>query len=86
MYVSLLLIDFVASTAHSHKAENAILRKDKTALPIPVSCARPEEKVNADCGSVLLLAFQANEGLFHVHSKGKLIHQTSEKSTALSLA
>ncbi|VDB86045.1 unnamed protein product [Peniophora sp. CBMAI 1063] len=36
----LLLIDFVASTASSHKAENAILRKDKTALPIPFCCWR----------------------------------------------
>lgn len=36
MSISLLLIDFVASTAAAHKAENAIQRKEKKKLPIPV--------------------------------------------------
>jgi hypothetical protein len=32
----LLLIDFVADTAHNHDAESAIARKDKRPLPLPV--------------------------------------------------
>lgn len=31
----LLLIEYVASTAHGHSAENALLRKEKTKLPFP---------------------------------------------------
>ena len=34
---SLLLIEYVASTASNNDVDNAIQRKDKTALPIPVS-------------------------------------------------
>ncbi|KAI0031306.1 DUF300-domain-containing protein [Vararia minispora EC-137] len=40
LFCILLLIDFVAATAVAHRAENAILRKDKTALPIPFCCWR----------------------------------------------
>jgi len=36
----LLLIEYVAATASGHKAESAIARKDKTALPIPFCCWR----------------------------------------------
>jgi hypothetical protein len=36
IYHSLLLIEFVAATAMGHNAENAIARKDKRSLPIPV--------------------------------------------------
>jgi hypothetical protein len=32
----LLLIEFVAASAAGHKAENAMARKDKKKLPIPV--------------------------------------------------
>ena len=33
---SLLLIDFVASTASGHEVDKAMSRKEKTALPAPV--------------------------------------------------
>lgn len=33
---SLLLVEYVASTASGHSAENALMRKDKKALPFPV--------------------------------------------------
>jgi Organic solute transporter Ostalpha len=36
----MLLIQFVASTASSHTAENALERKDKTRLPLPLCCWR----------------------------------------------
>ncbi|KAI0668072.1 DUF300-domain-containing protein [Trametes maxima] len=36
----LLLIEFVAATAAEHDVDNAILRKDKEALPIPFCCWR----------------------------------------------
>ncbi|KAH8832717.1 DUF300-domain-containing protein [Flagelloscypha sp. PMI_526] len=36
----LLLIEYVSSTASNHSAENAMARKDKSALPIPFCCWR----------------------------------------------
>ncbi|KAL1940982.1 hypothetical protein VTO73DRAFT_7618 [Trametes versicolor] len=36
----LLLIEFVAATAVEHNVENAIIRKDKEALPMPFCCWR----------------------------------------------
>lgn len=33
---SLLLIEFVAATATGHNVDNAIARKDKKKMPIPV--------------------------------------------------
>ncbi|KAI0628302.1 organic solute transporter subunit alpha/Transmembrane protein [Trametes polyzona] len=36
----LLLIEFVAATAAGHSVDNAILRKDKEALPLPFCCWR----------------------------------------------
>ncbi|KAF7376190.1 hypothetical protein MSAN_00034100 [Mycena sanguinolenta] len=36
----LLLIDYVAESAHGHKAENAIARKDKRRLMLPLCCFR----------------------------------------------
>ena len=34
---SLLLIEYVAATALEHDVDNAMLRKDKQSLPMPVS-------------------------------------------------
>jgi len=36
----LLLIDYVAESAHGHKAENAMARKDKRRLMLPLCCFR----------------------------------------------
>ena len=36
----MLLVQIVASTATSHSAVNALMRKDKTRLPIPLCCWR----------------------------------------------
>ncbi|KAI0367134.1 DUF300-domain-containing protein [Pilatotrama ljubarskyi] len=36
----LLLIEFVAATTAEHKVDNAIIRKDKEAMPIPFCCWR----------------------------------------------
>ncbi|KAG6820129.1 hypothetical protein H0H93_005004 [Arthromyces matolae] len=47
----LLLIEYVAATATDHKAENAIARKDKKSLPIPVRIAirnRPLQRPSYD--------------------------------------
>lgn len=58
---SLLLIEYVAATALNHDAENAIARKDKRPLPLPVSLVL----CNSCSDSwmlVLLLAIPANEG------------------------
>jgi hypothetical protein len=35
-FLSLLLIEYVASTASGHEVDKAMARKEKTALPIPV--------------------------------------------------
>lgn len=42
---SLLLIEYVAATAVGHDVDNAILRKEKSGLPIPVSQSYPCRKV-----------------------------------------
>nr|VWP01546.1 Glucose transporter rco-3 [Ganoderma boninense] len=39
-HLSLLLIEYVASTATGHDVDNAILRKDKSSLPMPLCCWR----------------------------------------------
>ena len=37
---SLLLIEYVASTAAGHDVDNAMIRKEKSSLPLPFCCWR----------------------------------------------
>ena len=65
---SLLLIEFVASTAIGNDVKNAIARKDKSSLPIPVSTTVLLERYNGLMRpAVLYVEISADEGLFHVH-------------------
>lgn len=68
IFHSLLLIEFVASTATGNDVKNAIARKDKSSLPLPVSATVLSERCNGLMRSaVLYVEISADEGLFHVH-------------------
>lgn len=67
---SLLLIEYVAATASGHSAENAIQRKDKRKLPLPV-CPIAFSLLMFDTPDaiplVLLLEISTYKGVYHSH-------------------
>jgi len=71
----MLLTESVATESHTNTTQEALLSKEKTKLPAPVS---PATRMNRLPGpltgifalAVLLLEISANQGLFHVCSEG----------------